>query len=240
MKAAVPYGPVLVLRRLGRALLDVLYPPLCLGCEDRLPAEATEVPLCAACLRAMPRAEAGILAPRLARFPGGSEAFELAAALWVFDAEGSLQRLQHALKYGNRPTLGVRLGRLVGEAWPDETPRPDAIVPVPLHRRRQLERGYNQSERLAAGIGEVLERPVRTDLLTRPRATRSQTALSQLERWRNVADAFSLTDPEVVAGNHVLLVDDVLTTGATAVAAAAPLRAAGATVSLAVLACTRE
>lgn len=240
MKAVVPHGPTLWLRRLGRALLDVLYPPLCLGCEDRLPADARALPLCTACLRAMPRAEPGILAPRLARFPGGSEAFDQAAALWVFDAEGALQRLQHALKYGNRPTLGVRLGRLVGEAWSDESPRPDVIVPVPLHRRRWLERGYNQSERLAAGIGEMLDRPVRADLLTRPRATRSQTALSQPERWKNVADAFALTDPDVVAGRHVLLVDDVLTTGATAVAAAAPLRAAGATVSLAVLACTRE
>jgi len=240
MKAVVPHGPTLWLRRLGRALLDVLYPPLCLGCEDRLPAEDRALPLCAACLRTMPRAEPDILAPRLARFPGGSEAFDRTAALWVFDAEGTLQRLQHALKYGNRPTLGVRLGRLVGETWPDESPRPDVILPVPLHRRRHLERGYNQSERLATGIGDVLECPVRTDLLARPRATRSQTALSQPERWKNVAEAFDLTHPDAVAGQRVLLVDDVLTTGATAVAAAAPLRATGGRVSLAVLACTRE
>jgi ComF family protein len=240
VKAVAPHGPALLLRRFGRALLDVLYPPLCLGCEDRLPPDARTLPLCATCLRTLPRAAPGTLGPRLARFPEGSTAFARTSALWLFDAEGALQRLQHALKYGNRPTLGVRLGRLVGEAWPDEAPRPELIVPVPLHRRRRLERGYNQSERLAAGVGEVLACPVRSDLLARARPTRSQTALSQTERWRNVADAFALADAGAVAGRRVLLVDDVLTTGATAVAAAAPLRAAGATVSLATLACTRE
>jgi ComF family protein len=231
------------LRRLGQALLGLLYPPLCLGCEDRLPsdADATPLPLCPTCLRSLPRAEAGILTPRLARFPGGAAAFDRAAALWIFDAAGALQQLQHTLKYGNRPTLGVQLGRLVGEAWhAGANPSPELVVPVPLHRRRRLERGYNQSERLATGIAEVLDAPVRADLLARPRATRSQTALSQPERWQNVERAFALSEPHAVAGRRVLLVDDVLTTGATSVAAAAPLRAAGATVSLTVLACTRD
>jgi ComF family protein len=240
VKAVVPHGPSLLLRRFGQALLDVLYPPLCLGCEVRLPPDARALPLCATCLRTLPRAEPGTLGPRLARFPEGAATFAHTTALWLFDADGALQQLQHALKYGNRPSLGVQLGRLVGEAWPADAARPDLIVPVPLHRRRRLERGYNQSERLATGIGEMLDSPVRSDLLTRPRPTRSQTALSQAERWRNVADAFALADAEVVAGQHVLLVDDVLTTGATAVAAAAPLRAASATVSLATLACTRD
>lgn len=244
VKATQAHPATRGIRRFGRALLGLLYPPLCLGCECRLQtnADATPLPLCPSCLRALPRAEAGMLAPRLARFPGGAAAFDRAAALWIFDAAGTLQRLQHALKYGNRPTLGVQLGRLVGEAWREagEAAPPDLIVPVPLYRRRWLERGYNQSERLATGIADRLGAPVRTDLLARPRATRSQTALSQPERWRNVERAFALAAPEAVAGRHVLLVDDVLTTGATSVAAAAPLRAAGATVSLAVLACTRD
>jgi ComF family protein len=240
---ATPQSAGRWLRQFGRATLDLLYPPLCLSCESRLPVEtaAAPLPLCPACQRSLPRAESGVLAPRLARFPEGSVTFEHALPLWIFDAEGTLQRLQHALKYGNRPTLGVQLGRLIGEAWQASgTPTPDLIVPVPLHRRRRLERGYNQSERLAVGIAEALDRPVRTDLLARPRATRSQTALSQPERWRNVEHAFVLSSPNAVADRPVLLVDDVLTTGATSVAAAAPLRAAGASVSLAVLACTRD
>lgn len=241
MNAAVSYGPALLLRRLGRALLDVVYPPLCIGCDDRLPPDTPALFLCAECLRALPRAEPGVLLSRLADLPGGTAAFGHAAALWLFDDGGTLQRLQHALKYGNRPTLGVRLGRLVGEAWREHGRQtPDLIVPVPLHRRRRLERGYNQSERLAAGLADVLDRPVDAEGLARPRPTRSQTSLSKPARWRNVERAFAVPDPEAVAGHRVLLVDDVLTTGATAVAAAHLLRTAGAKVDLAVLACTRD
>src|SRR5690606_26210702 len=125
------------LRLLGRALASLLYPPLCLGCEDRLP-DAAPLPLCLACQRRLPRADAALVAARLARFP--SAPLEHALALWTFDAGGTLQRLQHALRYGNRPTLGVRLGRLLGTAWAEAgLPRPDLVVPVPLHRPRQLE-----------------------------------------------------------------------------------------------------
>ena len=241
MNEAASYGPALLLRRLGRALLDVVYPPLCIGCDDRLPPDEPALFLCAECLRALPRAEPGILRARLADLPGGPGAFGHASALWLFDDGGTMQRLQHALKYGNRPTLGVRLGRLVGEAWHEhDRPTPDLIVPVPLHRRRRLERGYNQSERLAAGLADVLDRPVDVKGLARPHPTRSQTNLSKPERWRNVERAFAIPDPATVAGRRVLLVDDVLTTGATAVAAARLLRTAGAEVDLAVLACTRD
>ena len=237
MKAAA--GPSLLLRRLARSLVGVLYPPLCLGCEARLPSDASSLPLCPACLRRLPRAGRETLDPRLSRLPNAG--FGHAFALWLFDEAGALQQIQHALKYGNRPTLGLKLGRLVGEAWRDqELPLPDLIVPVPLHRPRRLERGYNQSERLAAGIAETLGVPLRSDVLTRTRPTRSQTALSQSARWQNVEGAFGLNETPAMAGQRVLLVDDVFTTGATVVSAAAPLRADGATVDLAVLACTRE
>ncbi len=239
VKATPSSGPVRLLRTFGRALLGVLYPPLCLGCEVRLPDAEASLPLCSACLRRLPRAEPGTLRARLDRLP--ASAFSHVSALWLFDEGGTLQQIQHALKYGNRPTLGVRLGRLVGEAWREAGyPVPGLVVPVPLHRPRRLERGYNQSERLAAGIAEVLDVPLRTDLLTRTRPTRSQTTLSQSARWQNVDGAFGLQEVEHLSGQRVLLVDDVFTTGATAVAAAAPLRSAGATVDLSVLACTRE
>ncbi len=242
MKATALSGPTLLLRRFARALVGVLYPPFCLGCETRLPDDASDLPLCPACLRRLPRAAPDALRRRLDALPAPRlPGFEHAFALWLFDEAGALQPLQHALKYGNRPTLGLHLGRLVGEAWREAgLPAPDLVVPVPLHRPRRLERGYNQSERLAAGLAEALGVPLRTDLLTRTRPTRSQTALSQPARWRNVEGAFGLPGTPDLAGRRVLLVDDVFTTGATAVAAAAPLRSGGAEVDLAVLACTRE
>jgi ComF family protein len=112
----------------------------------------------------------------------------------------------------------------------------DAIVPVPLHRTRRLERGYNQSAALARGLAEHLDAPCRPAWLTRPRPTRSQTHLSRRERWQNVAGAFDVPQP-LPNGCALLLVDDVLTTGATVTAAARVLRRAGAgSVHLATLA----
>ena len=166
------------------------------------------------------------VAARLDRLPVGGGVFDGALALWAFDKGGILQSVQHALKYRNRPRYGVPLGRLMGEAFAERHPAPDGVVPMPLHRTRRLERGYNQSATLAEGAADQLDCPARPDLLDRPHPTRSQTGLSREERWRNVRDAFT-ADPEC-AGGQWLLVDDVLTTGSTAVAAGRTLLDAGA------------
>lgn len=187
----------------------------------------------------MERAPAMGVAARLDRLPTGRGIFEDALALWVFDKGGTLQAVQHTFKYGNRPRYGVALGRLVGSAFAEEAKLPDGVVPVPLHRTRELERGYNQARMLAKGVAETLDRPLRPDLLSRPHPTRSQTNLSREERWKNVRDAFD-ADADCADG-HWLLVDDVLTTGSTAVAAALTLTDAGANaVSLATLALARQ
>lgn len=160
-------------------------------------------------------------------------------ALWVFDRGGTLQAAQHAIKYGNRPRYGVALGRLLGAAYAEDAPLPDGVVPIPLHRTRRLERGYNQSRMLGEGVSEALDCPLRTDLLTRPKPTRPQTHLSRADRWHNVRDAFA-ADAACMDGRW-LLIDDVLTTGATAVAAGQTLTQAGAeAVSLATLALARQ
>ncbi|WP_233992536.1 ComF family protein [Salinibacter altiplanensis] len=212
------------MRDCARGLLDVLYPPRCLGCGGR--AESPRLPLCPTCLRSLERAPEMEVAARLDRLPAGKGVFEGAFALWIFDKGGTLQAVQHALKYQNRPHYGVPLGRLMGEAFAERHPIPEGVVPVPLHRTRRLERGYNQSATLAEGAGEALGCSDRPDLLTRPHPTRSQTGLDREARWRNVRDAFA-ADPAAAHG-HWLLVDDVLTTGSTAVAAGETLAEAGA------------
>jgi len=211
-------------REVGRGLLDVLYPPRCLGCGAR--PEAPHLPLCPSCLQSLERAPEMGVAARLDRLPVGQGVFEGALALWVFDKGGTLQAVQHALKYQNRPRYGVPLGRLMGEAFAEKYPAPDGVVPVPLHRTRKLERGYNQSRSLAEGAADVLDCSVRPALLERPHPTRSQTGLSREERWRNVRDSFAAA-PDC-AGGHWLIVDDVLTTGSTAVAAGQTLAEADA------------
>lgn len=229
------------IRDLGHGLLDVLYPPRCLGCGGR--PETAALPLCPACLRAMERAPLMGVAARLDRLPVAPTALDGALALWTFDKGGALQAVHHALKYGDRPAYGVALGRLIGAAYTDAfpastTPPPDGVVPIPLHRTRELERGYNQAEALGAGIAEELEVDVRPDLLRRPRATRSQTNLTRADRWKNVRAAFAAS--EDAHGGSWILVDDVLTTGSTAVAAAQTLKEAGAmSVTLSVLSMAR-
>lgn len=212
------------LRKLGRGMLDVLYPPRCLGCGARC--ESPQLPLCPRCLQSLERAPTMGVAARLDRLPVGQGVFDGALALWVFDKTGTLQEMQHALKYGNRPRYGIPLGRLLGQEYQDTYPRPDGVVPIPLHHTRRLERGYNQSAMLANGVADVLDSPCRPELLSRPHPTRSQAHLSRKERWRNVRNAFS-ADP-VCANGQWLLVDDVLTTGSTAVAAAQTLADQGA------------
>jgi ComF family protein len=223
-------------RSLGTGLLNLLYPPRCLGCGAR--PDAAALPLCPRCLKALERAPTMAMAARLDRLPVGAGVFAHWQALWVYDRGGTVQAVQQAMKYGNRPRYGVALGRLVGAAYTEAGPPPDGVVPVPLHRTRELERGYNQSRMLGRGVAEALDVPLRPDLLSRPHPTRPQTHLSREARWRNVQDAFRAR-PDAADG-HWLLVDDVLTTGATAVAAGRTLSQAGAeAVSLATLALAR-
>lgn len=224
-------------RTLGRGVLDLTYPPRCLGCGAR--PESPKLPLCPRCLQSMERAPQMGIAARLDRLPVGRGIFENALALWVFDKGGTLQAVQHAFKYGNRPRYGVPLGRLMGTAYAENSPLPDGVIPVPLHRTRELERGYNQSRMLAEGVADEFDRPLRTDLLTRQHPTRSQTNLTRKERWQNVHEAFDAD--AACAGAHWLIVDDVLTTGSTVVSAAQTLMRTGATaVSLVTLALARR
>lgn len=225
------------LQMVGRGLLDLIYPPRCLGCGAR--PESADLPLCPRCLQSMERAPRMGVAARLDRLPAGRGIFEKSLALWIFDRGGTLQSVQHAFKYGDRPQYGISLGRLLGSAYEKKDTSIDGVVPIPLHRTRELERGYNQSRMLANGVADALGCPLQTSLLTRPQPTRSQTNLSRKERWENVYGAFSADS--AYDGKHWLLVDDVLTTGATAVAAALTLTRAGAeNVSLATLALARQ
>jgi len=222
------------------ALLGLVYPPRCVGCGARLVEE--QVPLCHRCLHRLERAEATEIDTLLARLPEARDTIDGAFVLWLFDAGGTVQRVQHLLKYGNRPRIGLALGALMAVPYRHSNAvLPDLILPIPLFRTRRYERGYNQSAMLALGLGRTLGVPTSETVLVRGRATRSQTHLSRRRRWENVADAFTVTTPDAVAGRRILLIDDVLTTGATLAAAAAVLRrASAAAIHTATLALTRS
>lgn len=140
-----------------------------------------------------------------------------ALAYYKFVRHGGVQRLLHGLKYKNCPEVGELAGMWFAHALQDANYGDsfDLIVPVPLHRARLRQRGYNQCDYIAKGLAQVLEVPWNPNVITKPHHTASQTRKSRWERSENVADIFRLSDQQAIAGQRVLLVDDVVTTGAT-------------------------
>ena len=138
----------------------------------------------------------------------------------------------HALKFAGRRAMAAPLGDLLAEMGVDSLPvaAPDLLVPVPLHRRRQRERGFNQALLLARRLGRAWGVPVRPDVLARVVETRPQTEVAPDARRSNVRGAFTLRRPELVAGRHVIIIDDIFTTGSTATACALAVKDGGAAV----------
>ncbi len=151
---------------------------------------------------------------------------------YYFQEGGVFQKLVHSLKYDAITKFGIELGRDIGAMMKGQTDVSviGALVPVPLHKLKQRERGYNQSESLCQGIAQVLHRPVALSLVKRLKNTVSQTHLSAEERNQNVGDAFEVSplDRHLVHGKTLLIVDDVITTGSTIQSVARVLKSAGA------------
>ncbi|ARS37927.1 competence protein [Pontibacter actiniarum] len=147
-----------------------------------------------------------------------------------FIPKGRVQRLLHQLKYKGAQELGEHLGQRYGSLLSDYaySQHFDLIVPVPLHKHKQRRRGYNQSECFARGLGQSMQLPCHGQVLARTADTGTQTRKSRFDRWQNVEQVFRVAKPEQVQGKRVLLVDDVMTTGATLEACAVALLAAGA------------
>ncbi len=198
--------------RLWGALLELMFPARCVAC--RRPGAW----LCDACVASLP-GKGGLIRvawPRL-RAAGLAGVYSLAPHVYP------LREAVHALKYDGVRVLAEPLGGLLGAAWQRQPVVVDAVVPVPLHVQRVRQRGYNQAELLARAFCGALDLPYRPGILVRHRETRSQVGLSLAERQANVAGAFSCVT-DALGGQRVLLLDDVLTTGATLAACAAALR----------------
>jgi len=165
------------------------------------------------------------------------------AVAWFYFRKGSIyQDVLHKLKYNDRPDIGFLLGRQYGFELNRSTGfiRPDLLIPVPLHPRKLRKRGYNQSMAIAGGLSAGLGIPLSGKALTRPNATSTQTRKSRYERYLNVTGKFRVTEPGLVENKHILLIDDVITTGATLEACAEELvRIPGVTVSVVALAWAR-
>lgn len=223
-----------------QALLHLFYPHACEGCGQEL--SRTEKILCIRCELQLPLTGFHNIAENPAeRMFWGRVPMQRVTAGYFFYHQGILQRLVHAFKYKKRSDIAVFLGRRLGfqlkenDWWKDVT----ALAPVPLHPMKQRHRGYNQAALLAEGMAEVLGCRVWPDALARNAFTETQTRKSRIDRWTNVENIFAWKNGALKNSAHVLLVDDVMTTGATLEACAhAVLRAGeGVRVSACALAC---
>lgn len=219
--------------------LGLLLPRRCAGCDDAL--YRHEEVLCDACRAELPLTlfNDDPLNP-VERLFHGKVALEAAGALLRFNAHGLAQRLLHRIKYRDDREAAGAIGAMMGEALAasERFRGIDAVIAVPLHPAKERRRGYNQSHLLADGIRTVLPLEPLHHALRRAERTATQTRKGRLDRWQNVKEAFEAPDPGLLHGRHVLLVDDVVTTGATAEACAlAVQRAPGARVSFFAAAC---
>lgn len=216
-----------MLSRALEPLLDLIFPPTCGGCSI----EGTF--LCNDCEAGIPALDK--MRCRVCSKPGTSllcgwcrgtdQPFNGITAPYRWD--GIVRDLVHSLKYKGVRASAPRLSELMAAHLRRRAISADVIVPVPLHSRRERQRGYNHSALLAEGIGQGMGIPVAVDMLTRTRNTPPQVSMrTPEERHKNVVDAFECTDDP--SGRRVLLVDDVVTTGATIAACSVPLREAGA------------
>jgi ComF family protein len=217
-----------LLKDLTGDFVSLLYPRYCSACEGAL-VKGEEI-ICTRCLLELPKSnyhkdnENPFYFKLNARMP-----IKGVLALYKFSKISRVQHLLHALKYKSHPEIGITLGKIYGDELRriDFQNQIDLIIPVPLHRQRKRARGYNQSEQFGKGLSELLNVECSDEVIRRAVKTETQTRRTKLQRWVNVKDGFEIVLPDKVNGKRILLVDDVITTGATIEACGLELLQAG-------------
>lgn len=229
------------IKTLGRSLLDMLFPRICPVCESSLLSH--EKSLCTKCLLDIP-----ITGFHLQKFNpmeqlfAGKIQFEKATGYFFYERGNPYANILHDIKYRNQPQTGRHLAAVYAKElvscnfFTDI----DCIIPIPLHHKKLVKRGYNQSEYIAKGFADSLNVPVFTDVITAVKNHESQTSKGIYERWLNTQDIFMVQNTEIIENKHVLIVDDVVTTGATLLSAATAItHVPGIKISLAALGVAR-
>ncbi len=204
------------IRQLWVGFTHLLYPELCVACGGDLPSSATC--FCIRCRARLTSLDMHLVQENefIHRLWGRIK-IESGAAAYYFTPQSPIRMAVHHLKYKNKPDIGLMIGREFGRKLRESNLfKPvEAIVPVPLHPRKERLRGYNQSAMFAQGLSEAMDVPMLGKVLVRRAFTETQTKKKRMERFQNVGEVFAVVKPEAIKGKHILLVDDVLTTGAT-------------------------
>jgi len=204
------------LKEIRESFLHLLFPHVCSGCGTDLISEETV--LCIHCIANMPETNFHLYPnnPIEKKF-WGRLPLASATAQYYFTKESLMQHLMHQLKYKGNKELGKQLGRLMGNDLlaSNRFNRIDALIPLPLFAAKEKRRGYNQATVLCEGIAEMMNKEILSDVLIRTQHTETQTKKGRMERWLNMEGKFELLQPGKIQNKHVLLVDDIITTGAT-------------------------
>jgi ComF family protein len=218
--------------------ISLLFPRLCYGCGNHL--MRNETLICTECYILIPRTNYHLKADNpVARLFWGRCMIERAAAFSFYTKDSRIRRLIHQLKYKGVKEVGTELGRIYGNSLKSSgfLDQIDLIIPVPLHPAKIRQRGFNQSDLISVGISDATGIPSDSGILIRNSASKTQTRKSRYDRWTNVQDIFRVTDQDRLKNKHILLVDDVITTGSTVEACASEiLKVENAKVSVAALA----
>lgn len=204
------------LSEIGESLLHLAFPHVCAGCGSDLLQKDQLV--CLRCFDALPLTSFHLHGNNpVEKLFWGRMPITYGTAQYYFTKESLVQHLMHQIKYRGNKELCLFIGRLMGEQLKSSNRflNVDVLVPLPLFPKRERKRGYNQAAVLCEGIAEALSKPVLKKVISRTMHTESQTKKNRIQRWENMKDHFSLLNSEVLKGKHVLLVDDVITTGAT-------------------------
>ena len=195
-------------------LVELIFPRHCYVCGEVLSRQ--EHDMCLDCLYKLPKIEQKHIGEMEKVFWGRFNVERVASYIY-YQKESPYNRLLHKMKYGNHPEVGTRLAVMAAENLAKEGffDGIDAIVPLPLSKKKRRTRGYNQCDYIAEGLSQTTGIPVLKDCVVRSKANESQTHKTRDERWKNAEGIFSLATPQAIEGKHVLLVDDILTTGAT-------------------------
>ena len=214
------------LTELAVRLINLVAPKQCVMCGCRL--VVGEDVVCTSCNLDLPRTNyhEKPYDNEMAKLFWGRMPVEKAAALFFYRARSASSRIVYSMKYLGHPEVGELMGRMAAVEFAksgffDDV---DLIVPVPLAKKRQRARGYNQSMEIARGVSEITRLPIVVDAVVRKSFNGSQTEMNRWQRNENVEDVFTLKDGSRIEGRHVLIVDDVVTTGATVISCANELR----------------
>jgi len=201
--------------KFASSLLDFFLPRFCASCNTKLPPD--EHIVCNNCFSKIKRADEDRINAEFTKKFAHDKIISSFTSLFIFEKDKELQSIIHELKYGGKFGIGKYLGEIIARELNQQIRdwRIDLIVPVPLHHLKRAERGYNQSDFLAKGISSVLKIPVKSRIVKRVRFTSTQTELTLVQRKENVRNAFALRGKPKLNGQNILLLDDVITTGAT-------------------------